>query len=183
MNFRQQIKIQAERLWKDEKKRVRLLVAMGLAGMTLLALSEWIPAQPVVPATQPAASTTPADDQSYASSLEEQLTDLISQMEGAGATRVMVTLATGEKTIYATDTETGAEGGAKEQHVLLDDGTTPALVESVSAPQIQGVAVVCEGGGNVAVQSRITELVSVLTGVGTNHIAVTEMLVQGEEQP
>lgn len=183
MNLRQQIKIQAEQLWKDEKKRVRLLVAMGLSGMLLLALSEWIPTtvdHTTAPTESAVAQTDSAD---YAQEMERRLTELISQMDGVGKTQVMVTLASGEMTVYATDTETGAEGGAKEQHVLLDGAQTPALVESVAMPQIQGVAVVCEGGGDATVQSRITELVKVLTGVGANHIAVTEMLVQGEEQP
>ena len=38
-----------------------------------------------------------------------------------------------------------------------------------------GVAVVCEGGGNAAVQNRVTALVETLTGVGANHITVAKM--------
>ena len=32
-------------LWADEKKRINLLVGAGLAGLLLLAFSEWIPQQ------------------------------------------------------------------------------------------------------------------------------------------
>ena len=41
--------------------------------------------------------------------------------------------------------------------------------------RVLGVAVVCEGGGSAAVQSRVTALVQALTGIGTNHITVAKM--------
>ena len=63
-------------------------------------------------------------------------------MEGAGRCRVMVTLSSGEETVYATDTEQG-ETSSRSEHVLLND---QALVERVQCPGIQGVAIVCEGG-------------------------------------
>lgn len=184
MRTQQELKARVLALWKDEKKRVQLLLAAGLAGMLLLALSEWMLSQPedIIEQVQPDSQTSSENDR-YAQEMETRLTQLISQMEGAGKVQVMVTLAAGETTVYATDTETETEGSARTQHILLEDGIDPALVETVNAPQIQGVAVVCEGGGNAVVQSRITELVEVLTGVGANHIAVTKMLVQGEEQP
>lgn len=184
MRTQQELKARVLALWKDEKKRVQLLLTAGLAGMLLLALSEWMPSQPsaVIAQDQPEAPSS-SEGECYAQEMETRLTQLISRMEGVGDVRVMVTLAAGETTVYATDTETETEGSARTQHILLEDGTDPALVETVHAPQIQGVAVVCEGGGNAVVQSRITELVEALTGVGANHIAVTKMLAQGEEQP
>ena len=30
--------------WKDDKKRINLLLVSGLAGMLLLCMSEWLPA-------------------------------------------------------------------------------------------------------------------------------------------
>ena len=32
-------------LWDDEKRRVQLLAAAGMAGLLLLAVSEWLPAE------------------------------------------------------------------------------------------------------------------------------------------
>ena len=49
------------------------------------------------------------------------------------------------------------------------------MVQSVQAPQVRGVAVLCQGGGNAGTQRRITELVSALTGVGASHITVNKM--------
>ena len=151
----------------DEKKRVNLLVCMGLAGLLLLAVSAWLPAEsPAAP--QPVQSEAYAD---YAAQLEARLTELIARVDGAGKTAVMVTLESDSERIYATDTD---RDGAST-HVLLGSGGTDGLVETVQTPQVRGVAVVCEGGGSSAVQSRVTALVETLTGVGANHITVAKM--------
>ena len=148
----------------DEKQRVNLLVCMGLAGLLLLAVSSWLPADSSTQSAAPAAKTGSTAD--YAAELETRLTALISRVEGAGKTAVMVTLESGSESIYATDTD--SDGSST--HVLLGSGGADGLVETVL-----GVAVVCEGGGSAAVQSRVTALVQALTGIGTNHITVAKM--------
>ena len=153
----------------DEKQRVNLLVCMGLAGLLLLAVSSWLPADSSTQSAAPAAKTGSTAD--YAAELETRLTALISRVEGAGKTAVMVTLESGSESIYATDTD--SDGSST--HVLLGSGEADGLVETVETPRVLGVAVVCEGGGSAAVQSRVTALVQALTGIGTNHITVAKM--------
>lgn len=152
----------------DEKQRVNLLVCMGLAGLLLLAVSSWLPADSSTQSAAPAAMTDSTAD--YAAELETRLTALISRVEGAGKTAVMVTLESGSESIYATDTD--SDGSST--HVLLGSGEADGLVETVETPRVLGVAVVCEGGGSAAVQSRVTALVQALTGIGTNHITVAK---------
>ena len=103
--------------------------------------------------------------------MEQQLEELIRQMQGAGKTTVMLTLETGEETIYALDTQSG-QAQSQETHVLLEDGT--ALTETVYQPQIRGVAVLCEGGSDVRVAARITELLSALLDLPSNRICVEQ---------
>ena len=60
--------------------------------------------------------------------------------------------------------------------MILDDGTgDSALVETTWLPEVRGVAVVCQGGDDAAVQARLTEMVSVLLGVSTNRISIAKM--------
>lgn len=94
-------------------------------------------------------------------------TALISRVEGAGKTAVMVTLESGSESIYATDTDSD---GSSTHGTFWAAGEADGLVETVETPRVLGVAVVCEGGGSAAVQSRVTALVQALTGIGTNHI-------------
>ena len=103
--------------------------------------------------------------------MEERLERLISHMSGAGETTVMVTLGTGEEVIYALDTQSG-DLQSQQTHVLLEDGS--ALTETVCVPQVCGVAVLCEGGGDVRIAARITELVSALLDLPSNQICVEQ---------
>lgn len=158
---------------QDEKKRVNLLLCIGMAGLLLLAFSEWLPEEK---STEP--ETTLLAVQSgtdYAQQLQEKLQCLISQVEGAGKTEVMVTLASGEESIYATDSQTQADGSVSVNHVLQG---SEGLIETVQTPRVLGVAVVCEGGGEASVQNRVSTLVQALTGVGANHITVAKMAVR-----
>lgn len=163
-------------LWKDEKKRASLLILLGLLGMALLAISEWLPKK--APQTAEPENSVPVADlpTAYAAELETRLEELLTQVEGAGKVQVMVTLAAGRETIYALDQQTSADGASQQNHIVLSGSDMPALVEAVTMPAIQGVAVVCQGGAEPMVQSRITQIVQVLTGVGASHITVTQMV-------
>ena len=162
--------------WKDDKKRINLLLVSGLAGMLLLCMSEWLPAgQSTQNAAQSSQQSQTAAE--YEQQLETRLAALIRAMDGAGETVVMVTLDCGEETTYAADTRTektseDTRSSAASQRTLA--GAQP-VVQSVQAPQVRGVAVLCQGGGNAGTQRRITELVSALTGVGASHITVNKM--------
>ena len=162
--------------WKDDKKRINLLLVSGLAGMLLLCMSEWLPAgQSTQNAAQISQQSQTAAE--YEQQLETRLAALIRAMDGAGETVVMVTLDCGEETTYAADTRTektseDTRSSAASQRTLA--GAQP-VVQSVQTPQVRGVAVLCQGGGNAGTQRRITELVGALTGVGASHITVNKM--------
>ena len=151
----------------QKENRARLAVLLGAAAMLILLLSELF-----TPSEKPAAaSAAPEDESAYRQQLEQQLSDLIMQVEGAGRSTVMITLESGEETIYALDTLSG-QTQQQQTHVLLDDGT--ALAQTVCTPRVCGVAVVCEGGGDVRVAVRITELVGALLDVPSNRICVEQ---------
>lgn len=167
-----------ERLGGD-KRLLNWIVLAGIAGMVLIALSEWLsdpPAEAVTEQKEPAASTV----SDYEADLEQRLEALICQVEGAGEARVMVTLSTSEYIVYATDSETHADGSSRQEHLLLDEkAEEPALVETTRTPEIQGVAVLCTGAESPDVQAKVTQIVQVLTGIGANRITVERMAQQG----
>lgn len=152
--------------FRGRQGRAWLAAAVGILALFLILVSELLPQK-----SPAAASKTAQTAEEYQAQLETRLEQLISQMSGAGKTSVMVTLETGEEAVYALDTQS-SELQSQQTHVLLDDGT--ALTETVYRPQVRGVAVLCEGGGDVRVAARITELVGALLDLPSNRICVEQ---------
>lgn len=153
--------------FRGKQGKAALATAIGVLAMLLILLSELFP-QEAAPASGTEKTQLPSE---YQAQLESRLEKLISQMEGAGKTTVMVTLESSEEMIYAMDTQSG-QMQEQQTHVLLEDGT--ALTETVYQPQIRGVAVLCEGGDDTRVVARITEIVSALLDVPSNRICVEQ---------
>ena len=117
--------------------------------------------------------------------LETRLTEMLESVQGAGKVQVMITLESAGETVYARDEQSqdGSDGvtdrkeSYKSEHIIVDaaDGKQP-LVETHIEPEVKGVAVVCEGGDDITVIKRITDLVSVVLGLSTNRICVTKMI-------
>lgn len=129
----------------EKQNRTKLAVVLGAAAMILLLLSELLPTNAV---KEPVLA--PADETAYREQLEKQLQELIEQIDGAGTTTVMITLESGEETVYATDTQSG-QTQSQETHVLLEDG-----------------------GGDIRVAAQITELVRALLDLSANRIVVAQ---------
>ena len=154
---------------RTKPRAASLAAVLGVAAMVLILCSELWPA----PASAEAAPDDPGQTAaSYQAGLEQRLASLIGQVEGAGEATVMITLESGEERIYATDTRTGGDQSQQKTHVLLEDGT--ALEETTYLPTVCGVAIVCDGGGDVGVEARITALVSALLDVPANRICVEQ---------
>ena len=136
---------------QSSKGRTSLAVAVGVLAMLLLLLSELLPGGGTQKAV--ASTTQTVAVSQYQTRLEQQLEGLISQLQGAGRTTVMVTLTTGEETVYAVDTQTG-DLQQQETHVLLRDGS--ALAETTYLPQVCGVAVLCEDRKSTRLNSSHT---------------------------
>lgn len=101
--------------------------------------------------------------------LEKRLTFLLSEVEGVGEVKVMVTLDASRLRRYLQD-ENGASGST---HVVVktETGEAPILVQELY-PAVRGVAVICTGGREDAVRQRVTELISALFDLGSHHISI-----------
>lgn len=167
----------------------KLVIGLGLLGMALILCAELFATSgndnTVVDATEGSGVilidggasegvTTVAisTEESYRAALEENLSALVSQLDGAGQAVVMITLISGEETVYAQNVTT-SETQTSESHVLLDDGS--ALSEMVLTPTVCGVVVLCEGGDSVIVEAKITAMVTALFDISSNHVSVEKL--------
>lgn len=130
--------------------------------------------------SQQAEQTLPAETKQETQTLQEQLSALLSQMEGAGKVQVLLTLATGEKTLYQTneDSTTASQSETKRTDtVIINDSNRneTGLVRQVDPPTYLGAVVLCQGAENSAVRLAITEAVSNATGLGYHKITILKM--------
>lgn len=132
------------------------------------------------------------EGQAYAVYLEEKLEGVLSQMEGVGRVKVMVTVSDAgesvvEKDVTAGGTVTSESDGAggnrmisentkSEQTVYLEGGgESYPYIQKEKLPTVEGVVVVAEGGGNSVVISNISESVKALLPVEAHRIKVVKM--------
>ena len=160
--------------WSKDKV-VRYLLWIGLAGILLIALSEIFPREK---GKDTADSVTVSGTQ-VEEALEQRITALLRQVEGVGSCRVMVTLESGSRAVYAADTvsATGADGSASlsESYLMVDTDTGPVgLLLTHVQPTVKGVAVVCDGGGNAAVQQRVIQVVSTAFHISERRVCVVK---------
>lgn len=110
--------------------------------------------------------------------LEERLSQVLSQVQGAGAVEVVLSLQTGPRQILAKDSQSEQGDGSRKEEstVVLSRGS--GLEETVTvqqiSPQFRGALVVCSGGGDPAVRLALTEAVSALTGLGADKISICQ---------
>ena len=160
--------------WLHKDKTVRILLWLGVAGILLIGVSEVLPAREESPQT---AVTLTANQVEQA--LEQRITALLRQVEGVGGCRVMVTLESDTQAVYAADTvsATGADGSVSlsEQYLTVDTANGPVgLLLTRIQPTVKGVAVVCDGGGNVAVQQRVIQVVSTAFHISERRVCVVQ---------
>ena len=158
--------------WLSRDKTVRVLLWMGIVGILLIGMSELFPS-----CSRPETATVNLTADQVEQALEKRITDLLRQVEGVGACRVMVTLESDSRTVYAADTvsSTGADGATSlsEEYLKVDtdDGPVGLLITRLQ-PTVKGVAVVCAGGGNAAVQERVTQVVTTAFHISERRVCV-----------
>ena len=113
-------------------------------------------------------------------SVEEQLTEILSMIEGAGKVRVMLSVATGEEVLYQTDRDVSEDEKGSDKRidtVTVTDSqrNETGLIRQINPPDYLGAVVVCQGADDPAVRLRVAEAVARITGLGMDKIYVVKM--------
>ncbi|MBE6753287.1 MAG: hypothetical protein E7559_02870 [Ruminococcaceae bacterium] len=165
-------------------KRLKLIIAMGLTAMLLLLFSDMLPACGKQSTTAKAEST-----EQYAEQLEQRLEQLISGIEGAGRTEVMVTLKNGREYVYAsedrvsTDSSESVGGGgvqssdrredSENSFIIIDSSEgEEALIRTELMPTVNGVVVLCEGAEDPLVYERVKQAVTTALNISSKRVCI-----------
>ena len=148
-------------------KHIFLVLLLGIGLMLLPESKKETPRSAVENAPEP-------------QSLESQLSQLLSEMEGAGRVQVLLTQSRGERTVYQTESDTSSDEdsqASKEKTVLITDSSRnqTGLVTQIDPPAYLGAVVLCQGAENSKIRLAITEAVSNATGLGYHQITILKM--------
>lgn len=174
-------------------KREQWLIC-GLAGLLLLVIAAPVKQKEQKKTQEEVTvqSQEPTDDQ-IRQSYEKQLESVLSQVEGVGTVQVAVAMeSTGKKQVEkdspedtSTSSEKGDSGTERTSQTVTtgettvyedagDGGQTP-YISSSTYPEIRGVIVVAQGGGNPVIVQQIQEAVMALFHVEAHEIKVLKM--------
>lgn len=120
--------------------------------------------------------TTPVLTQSP----QDQLSDILSRVKGAGRVEVVLSIAQGEQVIYQTDQRTDLDGTRSEirvETVILSgsDRGEEALVSQVHPAKYLGAVILSQGAADPAVRLALMDAVCKFTGLGADKISILEM--------
>lgn len=156
------------------KQRINALLAkykypvlILLVGLALMLLPSGKEAHP----QELPAETAPAVDD-----LEAELAAILSQIEGAGQVRVLLTEEAGREHLYQTDSDVRADSRTDDT-VLVEDASNSetGLIRQTLEPKYRGAVILCQGADSPGVKLAIVEAVRCVTGLGADAISVLKM--------
>lgn len=153
--------------WISKYKYMILVVAIGLVLMSIPGRGE----SPGV-ITQNETTEVPG--------IQQQLEEILGQIQGVGRVKVLLTVSSGEKTLYETNedrTDSVDSSMFREETILVTNGerAEQGLIRQVIPPVYQGAVVVCQGGDQPQIRLAVVEAVGDATGLTADKISVLKM--------
>lgn len=139
-----------KKLFESEKLRKVIIIA-GIVGIALIFLSTYIDFGSLSGQSD---DTEGFSVTTYSTQIQSDLESVISSIDGAGKTKVLLTM---ENSV---------------EYVYLDGSTTKT---KEIQPVIRGVLVVCEGGDKPVVVERVTDAVTKALDISTAKVCITKL--------
>ena len=117
-------------------------------------------------------TTTSYSFAEYVNSLENKITSVISQIDGAGKCDVAISFVGGieQEYVFSTESQTNGSVVTEKNTLTLVSGKPVVLREKM--PEVQGVVIVADGADNASVRLEITKAVQALLKVPNGNIEV-----------
>ncbi len=165
-------------------KKSAVVIVIGILGVILLVISEFLPGKEANiknDNSNEAADTVCTD---YEKNIEQRLSSILSEIQGAGKVSVMVTLERTDRNIYAMEEKQSTGNNSSYENKLVtiksEDGESGILI-TASQPEIRGVAIVCTGGNSAVVRQNITDTVTAVLGISAAKVSITTMKTTTED--
>lgn len=151
-------------------KKYRLVFLVVLIGAFLMLMPEKKQTTQEIPA-----QTIPEEQ-----NLETELARILSKIDGAGKTEVLLTESAGEQTYYQTNEDISSSDHGEDRRrdtvlVTNSEREETGLIRRRDPPVYKGAIVLCQGAANAQVRLSIVEAVANATGLSTDKITVLKM--------
>ena len=120
---------------------------------------------------------------------ENKLAKILSEIDGAGDVKVMISYQTGVETVPLLDTKDNntvteesdsdskrrTEQNSVETSIIFNQeksGNKIPYISKTIMPVVEGVIVTCDGGGDEIVRANVIKAVTVITGITANKVQV-----------
>lgn len=160
-------------------KKLLLLFALGI-GLILLSIPSGEKKE-----TAKTETATESEDSTdaYVKKQEKRLVKALQHVAGVGKVKVMITVKASKESVVNKDSPYEESTGEKEKTVkegeetvlVEEDGEKVPYVIKEVEPEVEGVVVVAQGGGNDVVNQNIVEAVSVLFHISSYKVKVLKM--------
>lgn len=173
-----------------------LLIFLSVPDMAALTGGGGKKEEPVLSGTS--TGKAEAAEESYESQMEEKLKAALEKVQGVGKVEVVITLkGSGEQVTlkdspYKQDNTTELDGsGGSRTNSSVDKGEETVLVKSEEGdsvpyiikelePEVEGVLVIAQGGGNPSIINEINSAIEVLFNIPVHKIKVMKMVDEGK---
>lgn len=183
----------------NKKKIENILVFIVILAITIVAINyiwngdETSKSSNEVPEAENSNSVVQVSTDSFYDENEEKLANILSNIEGVGKVKVLLTYSQTSTSIplynenlrESNTTEIDSSGGSRtvaesdsEKEVIYKEdssGNREPVTQSVISPQIEGAIITAEGADNAEVKSAIVQAVEAATGLATHKIQVFKM--------
>lgn len=168
----------------------KIIVVVGVVGIGLIFLSGFIPKSPKSDETIKVQNSNSTSLTEYENQLEQNLAEIICNINGAGSTKVFLTMESSAEQIFASDNSiaqnnsnnTKSSNDTQSQKditsenkyitVELSDGTQQTVLVKEIQPKVRGVLVVCAGGDNNVVKEKVIDAVTKALDISSSKVSV-----------
>ena len=166
--------------FKTDNGRIKAAVIIGAAGMLMIMLSEFIPENNDESQDKDITIIKSDENDDFRKQTERELKKLLEQIDGVGKCEVMISLESSTEYIYAENISRSSDVNADRRNEKTDEeivitecnGERKPLVRKIIDPQIGGVVIVCEGGGDISINERVQKTVSTALNISSTRVCV-----------
>ena len=170
--------------WNKSKMEMLLGIIVIIAILILLFSSSFTGSS--------ADSSTLSSSYNYQSETQ-RLEEILKQIRGVGEVKVMITIRDSGEQVVEKDvpsesgwvSETDSAGGTRESesarqeestvYITDSEGNRTPYISQTTQPEIEGVTVVAQGGGDALIQKNINEVIQALFDIEAHKIKVVKM--------